>query len=59
MQYLDRNNIASARLAGKVGMTKELGLTGVEYQVCICDSTALSQYSEAFLSLRSESPTIC
>lgn len=34
MNYLDRNNIASAKLAGKVGMLKDLGMTSTEYNVC-------------------------
>ena len=34
MNYLDRNNIASARLAGKVGMQKELKMTSTEFSVC-------------------------
>ena len=33
MNYLDRNNIASARLAGKVGMQKELGMTSTQFSV--------------------------
>ena len=32
MNYLDRNNIASARLAG---LEKDLGLVGTEYQTCV------------------------
>lgn len=33
MNYLDRNNIASAKLAGKVGMVKDLGMTSTQYNV--------------------------
>jgi len=33
LNYLDRNNIASARLAGKVGMEKELGMSSTEFNV--------------------------
>lgn len=32
LNYLDRNNIAAARL---VGLEKELGLTSTQYQVCL------------------------
>lgn len=35
MNYLDRNNIASAKLAGKVGMLKELHLTSTQYNVSL------------------------
>lgn len=42
MNYLDRNNIASARLAGKIGMEKELGMTSTQFSVC-CSSSILSQ----------------
>jgi len=34
LNYLDRNNIASARLAGKLGMQKELGMTSTQFSVC-------------------------
>lgn len=34
MNYLDRNNIASARLAGEVGMQEELGMTSTQFSVC-------------------------
>jgi len=34
LNYLDRNNIASARLAGKVGMQKELNMTSTQFSVC-------------------------
>lgn len=36
MNYLDRNNIASARIAGPngKGLEDELGLTSTQYQVC-------------------------
>jgi hypothetical protein len=36
MNYLDRNNIASARIAGPdgKGMQDELGLSSTQYQVC-------------------------
>jgi len=33
LNYLDRNNIASARLAGKVGMQKELNMTSTQFSV--------------------------
>lgn len=33
MNYLDRNNIASAKLAGKVGMVADIGLTSTQYNV--------------------------
>lgn len=33
MNYLDRNNIASARLAGKTGMVEDLGMTSTQYNV--------------------------
>lgn len=33
LNYLDRNNIASAKLAGKVGLVKDLGLTSTQYNV--------------------------
>lgn len=32
MNYLDRNNIASARLAG---LEDDLGLTSTQYQTCV------------------------
>jgi len=35
LNYLDRNNIASARLAGKKGMQKDLNMTSTEYNVRI------------------------
>ena len=34
MNYLDRNNIASARLAGKRGLQKGLNMSDVQYEVC-------------------------
>ena len=33
MNYLDRNNIASARLAGRPGMQGELNLSSVQWNV--------------------------
>lgn len=33
LNYLDRNNIAAARLAGKVGLQKSLGLSSQQYNV--------------------------
>jgi len=33
MNYLDRNNIAAARLTGKKGLQKDLGMTDTQYQV--------------------------
>ena len=33
MNYLDRNNIASARIAGKTGLQKGLKLTDTQYEV--------------------------
>ena len=33
MNYLDRNNIASARYAGKKGMIEDLGMTSTQYNV--------------------------
>lgn len=35
MNYLDRNNIAAARLAGKVGLQKSLHMTDTQYNVSI------------------------
>lgn len=35
MNYLDRNNIASAKLAGKTGMVKDLGMTSTQYSTCV------------------------
>lgn len=35
MNYLDRNNIASAKLAGKKGMVKDLGMTSTQYSTCV------------------------
>ena len=35
LNYLDRNNIASARLSGSVGMEKELGMTSTQFNVCL------------------------
>ncbi|KAJ9626232.1 hypothetical protein H2203_003864 [Taxawa tesnikishii (nom. ined.)] len=35
MNYLDRNNIASARLAGEVGMQEELGMTSTQFSTCV------------------------
>lgn len=40
MNYLDRNNIASARLAGKPGMQAELRLSSVQWNVSVEDSDA-------------------
>jgi hypothetical protein len=36
MNYLDRNNIAAARIAGPhgKGLEDELGMTSSQYQVC-------------------------
>lgn len=34
MNYLDRNNIASARIAGKKGLQKGLNLSDTQYEVC-------------------------
>lgn len=33
MNYLDRNNIAAARLAGKIGLEKELGMSSTQFNV--------------------------
>jgi len=33
MNYLDRNNIAAARVTGKKGLQKDLGMTDTQYQV--------------------------
>ena len=33
MNYLDRNNIAAARPAGKVGLEKQLGLSSTQFNV--------------------------
>lgn len=33
LNYLDRNNIAAAKLAGKLGMQKELGMTSTQFSV--------------------------
>jgi hypothetical protein len=40
MNYLDRNNIAAARIAGPdgKGLQDELGLTSTQYQVSIYSS---------------------
>lgn len=35
MNYLDRNNIAAARLTGKVGLQKGLGMNDTQYQTCV------------------------
>lgn len=34
LNYLDRNNIAAAKLAGKLGMQKELHMTTTQFSVC-------------------------
>jgi hypothetical protein len=44
MNYLDRNNIASARLAGKTGLEADLGLKGSEYQVTMSQSPTITPY---------------
>ena len=33
MNYLDRNNIAAARVTGEKGLQKDLGMTDTQYQV--------------------------
>lgn len=35
MNYLDRNNIATARLSGEEGMQESLGLTDSQYETCV------------------------
>ncbi|CAK4031172.1 MFS general substrate transporter [Lecanosticta acicola] len=35
LNYLDRNNIATARLAGTPGMEADLGLTDSQYETCV------------------------
>jgi len=35
LNYLDRNNIATARLSGKVGMQQALSLTNSQYETCV------------------------
>jgi hypothetical protein len=35
MNYLDRNNIATARLAGNPGMEEDLGLTDSQYETAV------------------------
>ncbi|KAF2763779.1 MFS transporter, partial [Teratosphaeria nubilosa] len=35
LNYLDRNNIATARLSGKEGMQVSLGLTDSQYETCV------------------------
>ncbi|KAL2141796.1 hypothetical protein VTI28DRAFT_1933 [Corynascus sepedonium] len=35
MNYIDRNNIAAARLAGEVGLEEDLGLTSTEFQTSV------------------------
>ncbi|KAF2860228.1 MFS general substrate transporter [Piedraia hortae CBS 480.64] len=35
MNYLDRNNIATARLAGDKGLQQSLGLSDTQYQTCV------------------------
>lgn len=35
MNYLDRNNIASAKFAGKRGMVADLGMTSTQYDTCV------------------------
>jgi hypothetical protein len=35
MNYLDRNNIATARLSGKEGMQESLHLTDSQYETCV------------------------
>lgn len=35
MNYLDRNNIATARLAGTPGLEEDLGLTDSQYETCV------------------------
>lgn len=37
LNYIDRNNIASARLGG---LEEDLGLQGSQYQTCTCSSSA-------------------
>lgn len=58
LNYLDRNNIASARLAGSVGMEEELGMTSTQYNVrlfacstpCILRLTFFHRPASAFSS---------
>lgn len=33
--YLDRNNIATARLSGKVGLQEDLNMTDSQYETCV------------------------
>lgn len=35
LNYLDRNNIATARLAGTPGLEEDLGLTDSQYETCV------------------------
>lgn len=35
LNYLDRNNIATARLSGKVGLQVSLGMTDSQYETCV------------------------
>ncbi|KAL1310619.1 hypothetical protein AAFC00_000891 [Neodothiora populina] len=35
MNYLDRNNIASAKFAGKKGLVEDLGMTSTQYDTCV------------------------
>lgn len=35
MNYLDRNNIATARLSGKEGLQETLNLTDSQYETCV------------------------
>ncbi|KAL1297483.1 hypothetical protein AAFC00_005005 [Neodothiora populina] len=35
LNYLDRNNIASAKLAGKVGMVEDLNMTSTQFNTCV------------------------
>ncbi|KAK5134486.1 hypothetical protein LTR08_006403 [Meristemomyces frigidus] len=35
MNYLDRNNIATARLSGKVGLQASLNMTDSQYETCV------------------------
>ncbi|KAK4542676.1 hypothetical protein LTR36_006248 [Oleoguttula mirabilis] len=35
MNYLDRNNIATARLSGKVGLQQSLGMSDSQYETCV------------------------